>query len=199
MRLVTRILKQSFVLFLVLHFNAISQSRIHQFSATQYKKTIYINFIVTPGSTCSGYQIQHSIDSTNFNAIYDYFGVCGEQSKAQSFSYTDENPIKNNVNYYRVFIPPNDYSEINRVNYYDLSEKGYLIFNNPMNQYLNILTTNYNGIMKIYNQTGGLMKSISANENGLYYEDITSLDSGLYLFLIESNQGKNITGKFLKN
>ena len=181
------------------HLISYGQSRVQQLTSSQYKKTIFIDFVITAGNTCSGYQIQHSIDSINFNAIYDYFGICGEQSKAQSFSYTDENPIKNNVNYYRVFIPPNDFSEINRVNYYDLSEKGYLIFNNPMNQYLNILTTNYNGIMKIYNQTGGLMKSISANENGLFYEDLSSFESGLYLFFIESDLGKNITGKFLKN
>ena len=180
------------------HLKLSAQSRVQELTSTQYKKSIFLNFIITSGSTCSGYQIQHSLDSINFELLFDYYGVCGEQTKSQSFSFVDENPVKNAKNYYRVFIPPNDYSKINTISYFDLSDNGYLLFNNPVNKNLIILSNNTNSLMKIFNQTGSLVKAIYSNENGLYDEDISSLEGGLYLFFIESSQGKNITGKFLK-
>ena len=197
MKLYIKILLFTIVVF-INHSVLIAQSRVQELTSTQYKKSIFLNFIITSGSTCSGYQIQHSLDSINFELLFDYYGICGEQTKSQSFSFIDENPVKNAKNYYRVFIPPNDYSKINAITYFDLSDNGYLLFNNPVNDNLTIMSSNTNSLLKIFNQTGSLVKAIYPNENGLYNEDVSSLESGLYLFFIESNQGKNITGKFLK-
>lgn len=185
--------------FLILNtLNSYAQSRVQNLSATHYKQNILISFIITSGNDCTGYQIQRSIDSLNFDLLYDYSGICGNQPQAQSISFTDEVPVKNAINYYRVLIPPSDYSRITSVVYTDISEKGYLLYSNPVVQKLSLLSISEKTKLTIYNQTGCLVKEYSPDENGLYIEDLSTLPNGLFYFIIQSNIGKNISGKFIK-
>lgn len=177
--------------------NSIAQSRIQELTATQFKQSILINFIITSGSSCSGYQIQRSKDSVNFEILYDYSAVCGELTKPQLISFTDDSPLKNTINYYRVFIPPSDYSNIKSVVFSDISEKGYLLYTNPVSQNLIILGNSKNGKLKIYNQTGNIVNESISNEDGLFNEDPSSWPKGLYYFAIETNIGMNVGGKFI--
>ena len=185
------------ICFLACH-SSFAQSRVQQLSAAQYKQNILISFIISRGNACSGYQIQRSSDSINFDVIYDYRGICGELTNPQNISYTDETPLKNAVNYYRVMIPPADYSIIVSVIFSDISEKGYLLYSNPVTQTLQILSSSSNGKLKIYNQRGSFVKEYFPNANGLYREDVSSFTAGLFYFVIENNVGKNSSGKFIK-
>ncbi|MES2763439.1 MAG: T9SS type A sorting domain-containing protein [Bacteroidota bacterium] len=174
-----------------------SQSRIQQLQATQYKQSVLINYVITQGNSCSGYQIQRSTDSVNFETIYDYSGVCGELTKSQEISFTDEHPYKNSVNYYRVLIPPADHSKITSVLYSPISEKGYVLYDNPVSDYL-ILRSITKSKLKIYNQTGHLVREIISSEDASYKEDVSFLDNGLYYFLIVPATGQSVFGKFIK-
>ena len=178
--------------------NYFGQSRVQNLSAIQFKQSILINFIISSGNDCAGYQIQRSTDSVNFDILYDYSGICGNQPEAQPISFTDEVPVKNAINYYRVLIPPADYSRITSVIFSDISEKGYLLYSNPVIQNLVILSNSSKGKLTLYNQTGNFINEYTPNENGLYIEDLSSLQSGIYYFIIQSNVGKNINGKILK-
>jgi hypothetical protein len=174
-----------------------AQSRIQEPGATQYKHSIIINFLISKGSSCTGYQIQRSQDTSHFEAIYDYSGVCGELSKDQAITFADEHPQKNTVNYYRVLIPPSDHSMIISVAYSDISEQGYIIHENPVGDQLQ-LTSLTKGTLKIYNQTGRLVIEIISNEDGPFTKNVSSLDSGLYYFVIEPAVGRSLAGKFVK-
>lgn len=178
--------------------NSIAQSRVQELTAVQYKQNVLISFIITSGNSCTGYQIQRSNDSFNFEIVYDYSAICGELTKPQSISFTDDRPLKNSVNYYRIFIPPADYSKITSVVFSDISEKGYLLYSNPITQNLVLLCNSANGKLKIYNQTGNLIKEFISNEDGLFNEDLSSWPKGLFYFIIETNVGKNVGGKFIK-
>lgn len=196
MNFVNKIIVFSFLI--VISRYSLAQSRIQELAATQYKQSVILNFIITPGNACSGYKIEHSIDSLNFELLYDFSGICGELTKSQSISYSHETPLKNKRNYYRVLIPPADYSTISSLVFIDISEKGYILYNNPINQNLLLLSSYTNSKLKIYNQFGELVRKFSPNENGLYYEDITALQSGILYFEIEPKIGKTIFGKFIK-
>jgi len=196
MNFVNKIIVFSFLI--VISRYSLAQSRIQELAATQYKQSVILNFIITPGNACSGYKIEHSIDSLNFELLYDFSGICGELTKSQSISYSHETPLKNKRNYYRVLIPPADYSMISSLVFIDISEKGYILYNNPINQNLLLLSSYTNSKLKIYNQFGELVRKFSPNENGLYYEDITALQSGILYFEIEPKIGKTILGKFIK-
>lgn len=185
--------------FLILFaFNSNAQSRVQNLSAIQYKQIVQINFSITSGNNCTGYQIQRSTDSLNFDILYDYAGICGNQPEAQRISFTDEVPVKNAVNYYRILIPPADYSTITSIVFSDISEKGYLLYSNPVNQTLSILSNSDKGKLTLYNQTGCFMNEYTPDENGLYREDLSAFPNGLFYFIIQSNIGKNISGKFIK-
>lgn len=187
-----------FIISFIASVACLAQSRVQQFTATQYKQSILLNFVITPGNSCTGYQIQQSGDSLNFNILYDFSGICGELTKPQSFSFTDETPLKNSVNYYRILIMPTDYSTITSVVFSDISEKGYLLYSNPITQNLKLLCNSANGKLKIYNQTGNMVKEFIADEKSLFNEDLSSWPQGLYYFTIETNIGNNVRGKFLK-
>ncbi|MBC7696447.1 MAG: T9SS type A sorting domain-containing protein [Burkholderiales bacterium] len=156
-----------------------------------------ISFIITPGSSCTGYQIQRSSDSVNFEILYDYNAICGDLTKPQNIFFTDEKPLKNSFNYYRIFIPPQDYSNITSVIFNDISENGYLLYNNPISETL-LLLGNSKGALQIYNQNGKLLNTFFSNEEGLFKEESISWPAGLFYFKIETNIGKNIGGKFIK-
>ena len=178
--------------------NADAQSRVQALTATQHNQNIIINYLISAGNTCSGYQILKSNDSLNFNVIYDYSGICGESSKAQNITFSDEYPEKNKKNYYKVLILPSDYSAAISVFFIDFSEKGYLLLQNPITDYLSILSGTNSNVLKIYNQKGDLIQSLTPNEQGLYQKDISSLGSGIYYFVIESSKGNPLHGKFIK-
>lgn len=178
--------------------NGYAQSRIQALTATQYNQNIVISYLISAGNTCSGYQILKSNDSLNFNVIYDYAGICGESSKAQNITFSDEHPEENKKNYYKVLILPSDYSAAISVFFIDLSEKGYLLMQNPITDRLSILSDINSKTLKIYNQKGDLIQSLTPNEKGLYQKEISSLGSGVYYFVIESSKGNPLHGKFIK-
>ena len=178
--------------------NTYSQSRVQELTATQYNQNIVINYLISAGNTCSGYQILKSNDSLNFSVIYDYAGICGESSKAQNIIFNDERPEKNKKNYYKILIQPSDYSPVISLFYTDFSEKGYILMQNPVTNNLSILSNSNSAILKIYNQVGNLTLSLNPNEQGLYQEDITALANGIYYFVIETSKGNPLRGKFIK-
>jgi hypothetical protein len=184
--------------FVIVNGYSIAQSRIQDLTVIPYTQSILVNFIITAGNACSGYQIQRSKDSLNFHVLYDYSGICGELSKSQSISYNDAYPLKNTKSYYRILIPQDDYSTIVSTVFSDVSEKGYLLFSNPISQNLVLQSNSSQGILSIYNQQGIKINEYKPNDDGLYFEDATRLSNGLYYFLIESFVGQPVSGKFIK-
>ena len=91
-----------------------SQTRFTACNAYVANNSVKIDFTMSAGTSCGGYQIFRSTDSTNVLAtkIYDYPGVCGDINTSQNFSYMDYGPALNTMNYYKVLIPPFDYSKL---------------------------------------------------------------------------------------
>ena len=105
---------------------------------------------------------------------------------------------KKKKNYYKVLIQPADYSNVVSVFYSDFSEKGYLLMQNPVYDKLVVLGNSNVKTLKIYNQTGTFVKSLLPNQEGLFEENISALNGGLYYFIIENNTSKLLYGKFIK-
>lgn len=175
-----------------------AQSRIQELIATSFNHNIVINYIISAGNSCAGYQIYRSTDSVNFEIIHDYSGICGETTKRQSVTFKDEQPEKNKKNYYKILIQPSDYSNVVSVFFSDLSENGYLLMQNPVNNKLVVLGNSNVKTLKIYNQTGTFIRSLFPNQEGLFDENISTLDCGMYYFVIENNTTKFLHGKFIK-
>ena len=67
-----------------------AQSRILELSATPFNQNVVINYLISAGNSCAGYQIYRSTDSVNFDLIHDYSGICGETTKTQSVTFKDK-------------------------------------------------------------------------------------------------------------
>ena len=69
---------------------------------------------------------------------------------------------------------------------------------NPVYDKLVVLGNSNVKTLKIYNQTGTFVKSLLPNQEGLFEENISALNGGLYYFIIENNTSKLLYGKFIK-
>jgi len=186
------------IFFICIKNYAKSQSRVKNLTLLQFKEYIYIDFAITKGNTCSGFKILQSNDSINFITIHEFIGVCGELTKEQNISYIHNNPSKNIKNYYRVFIPPSDYSVIKSINVTSIPVEGYLIYANPFTNLLKIKTSK-NSTILIFNSKGEKLSEYSSDTNGLITEDISALENGLYFFLIKDENDKFLKGEFIKS
>src|ERR1044071_6447520 len=92
-----------------------AQTRIYYFNTVSLTDSIRLNFTVSAGPSCAGYQILKGSDSINLYPIYGYPGVCGNVNFNESHAYTDFGPNRLTPNFYQIYIPPNDYSPMKRV------------------------------------------------------------------------------------
>lgn len=178
-----------------------SQSRITYFYATSLVDSIRLNLTITVGNSCAGWQVLKGNDSISFNPIYTYPGICGNVSYAESYSYTDFSPNKTSPNYYRILVPPADYSPILRV---DLAKNfsNLLIYPQPAETMLyissnEIKNTNYE--MRIYDRFGRKMADIISYTYDVIGINVSAFPLGVYAFYIIGDNGNAWRGKFLKN
>ena len=180
---------------MLLGLKAKAQTRVDNFNLYQYKEQVLLSFEITAGASCSGYEIQHSSDSVYFVSAYNYIGVCGSTNKNQPYSYTHTTAVVNATNYYRVLIPPSDYSSIKSIEI--KSKVGFVVTNNPVKKYLNIFI-NTGNFLEVYNGQGHKVADFKASEDGLVDADVSDLSQGIYYFIVYDNQGQIFKNKFLK-
>lgn len=156
------------------------------FSASENNGNVFMSWQIIAGSTCNGIQIYRSTDSLHFVEIGDIPGICGNISAAQDYDFTDYQPEKNKINYYRLQLGNTGYSEIVAVEIIHLETGGYQVRPNPVADYARIYFDNEKQALMfftLYNTNGAAINSVSANNN--YFDfDSTTLKSGLYFFSI---------------
>lgn len=87
---------------LAISFQAFSQHHaiLSRFQAFKDKNRVILSWTIRQGNSCVGIGILRSTDSINFKPIGEIQGICGSFDAAQNFTYIDENPAKNNTNFY---------------------------------------------------------------------------------------------------
>jgi hypothetical protein len=168
-----------------------AQGRVTYFTATNLKDSVRLNLTVSAGPGCAGWQVMHGNDSVNLTPIYVYGGICGNTSYAESYKYLDMTPSKSTSNYYQIYIPPNDYSKILKV---DLATNfsNLLVFPQPVQDYLNISISNklnFTYEMHIYDRYGrkkGFTSGSAADKISL---NVSSFDAGVFVFYILYGSG----------
>ncbi len=179
---------------------SIAQSRIYNFNAFPLKDSVRLSFTVTQGASCGGWVVENSSDSVTFYQIYNNGGLCGNTTSAEIYSYTDYAPNKLSPNFYRIHIPPSDYSSVKRVDM-AASFTNLLIFPQPAEDKLSIAISgqkNYYYEINIYDRYGRKKGFGSGNAVEKIYLDVSEFAEGVYVFYITTNNSGNYRGKFLK-
>ena len=173
---------------------------LEKFTATEVNDEIVLNWTIEQGSTCNGIDIRRSGDSLNFELIGNIEGICGDEKKPVSYTFVDENPLRNQINYYRLELGSVGSSDIISIKYIDLGDEGYSVIPNPFFDESKVYFENSNNEsheLNIYNIEGKILKKDKSDD--AYFTLIRNqMNAGMYIFTIENLESDQLkTGKFI--
>jgi len=178
-----------------------SQSILDDFAIDLNQGKVLLAWIIKSGNVCNGIQIYRSSneDSINFELIEDIQGVCGDLSSAVAYTYTDETPTPNKVNYYKLLLGQ-EFSDVLGIEVLFIPSRSYLLKPHPVRNssalYFNN-SNNHNFELKIFDDFGSIVYLHETNSNR-FILDSTMVASGLYYFTLENKSDKSIiNGKAL--
>jgi len=158
-----------------------------KFSIIESKGNVYLDWQIIAGSTCNGIQIFHSTDNINFKQIGSIDGVCGSSYEPRDYNFTDNNPVKNKNNYYRLELGGSGASHILSVEIIDI-ESGYQIRPNPVSDNAKLYFDNNTGQLfqlGIYNLKGERFFNIETRRD-FFDLNTEKIQSGIYFFAIRT-------------
>ena len=178
-----------------------SQSILDDFAIDLNQGKVLLAWTIKSGNVCNGVQIYRSSneDSINFELIEDIQGVCGDLSSAVAYTYTDETPTPNKVNYYKLLLGQ-EFSDVLGIEVLFIPSRSYLLKPHPVRNssalYFNN-SNNHNFELKIFDDFGSIVYLHETNSNR-FILDSTMVASGLYYFTLENKSDKSIiNGKAL--
>ena len=183
-------------LFFLLSTHIFAQ-RILNFKIFQVDQAVFLNFILSKGSSCNGFNVLHSTDSVNFKVIHEDPTICGTSNADEAKNWTHVNPIINQLNYYKIQLNPGEMSPVNRIFVNQTNKPNIVLFPNPISTDHDFLTIKILGTESlefdgfIYNQFGNYVLKIE-NQSTLSNSTIKihELSNGLYL--IKLTDGYNL-------
>ena len=183
-------------LFFLLSTHIFAQ-RILNFKIFQVNQAVFLNFILSKGSSCNGFNVLHSSDSVNFKVIHEDPTICGTSNADEAKNWTHANPIINQLNYYKIQLNPGEMSPVNRIFVNQTNKPNIVLFPNPISTDHDFLTIKILGTESlefdgfIYNQFGNYVLKIE-NQSTLSNSTIKihELSNGLYL--IKLTDGYNL-------
>jgi hypothetical protein len=189
-----------FFICLLLSGKGNSQTILDEFSIDVTQGQVLLAWTIKSGSLCNGIQIYRSIDSLNFSEIKNIDGICGDLSSPVYYTYTDQNPIQNETNYYKLALGGEGESDILGIEVLFVPANSYLLRPNPISGTADLYFENANNEnieLKIYDDLGSVIHKKSTNTNR-FILDSSMISTGLYYFTI-INQASNrvINGRAL--
>ncbi|OFY51052.1 MAG: hypothetical protein A2W85_05455 [Bacteroidetes bacterium GWF2_41_31] len=167
---------------------------LDSFTLNKNDGKIYLNWVIRSGSTCDGTKILRSTDQVHFEEIGEILGICGSASFPVGYEFVDENPVKNQRNYYLLELGRSGTSEIASIEILDLHDKGYQIRPNPANTQTTIYFDNdkqEKHLLVLYHLDGVLVHT--SVTFGSFVDIYTAnLPVGLYFFTISGIENSTI-------
>ena len=158
-------LKYLFISFLIAFgYNANTQTILGDFDIDQSDGKVLLAWTIKSGSVCNGMQIFRSKDSVDFVLIEDIQGVCGDLSSSVSYTYTDQTPILNNYNYYKINFGGLEDSNILGIEVINILSNSYLLKPNPVT-----------GASDLYFENDNQSEVVLNQPSVLYYTNANSL------------------------
>lgn len=179
---------------IVFCFSSKSQTILSDFDIDQSNGNVLLAWTIKSGSICNGMQIYRSKDSIDFVLIEDIQGVCGSLSSPVSYTYTDQTPILNNYNYYKINFGGLEDSNILGIEVINILSNSYLLKPNPVTGASDLYFENDNQsevVLKVFDDFGDViyLEETQANKFTL---DSTSFSSGMYYFSLENKTTRNV-------
>ena len=184
------------ILFVFIATMVSSQTILDDFALDLNQGKVLLAWTIKSGSVCNGIQIYRSTieDSLNFELIKDIQGVCGDLSSPVAYTFTDENPLQNQVNYYKLLLGGQEFSEVLGIEVLLIPSNSYLLKPHPIvsSSSLYFYNSNNNDVeLKVFDDFGSVVYKNQTNSNR-FILDSSMISSGLYYFTLENKSNKSI-------
>jgi hypothetical protein len=196
-------MKSQFIFLLALLSSGIlfaQDSMLSNFKVDVNNGKVLLSWIINAGNTCNGIQIFRSEDSLSFYEIGEIPGVCGDLSSSKNYFFTDNEPIKNAKNYYKLDLGGQEYSGVLSIEVIDLRFNEVLVRPNPADTYTNLILSNDNNqsiVISIFELSGSLKEVITTNQSEVMLTT-ANWREGLYYFqVVHPSHNKPFSGKFV--
>jgi hypothetical protein len=176
---------------LSLQVGAQNEPDYENFTAFDFEGNVYLSWILPAGNTCLGIQVYRSEDGVAFDEIGWFYGICGSNSESVPYSFVDEKPILNQINYYRIELGQGRFSDIISVQVIDLRGKSSQVRPNPVVDVSAIFFKNGSGknyTLSVYDLHGNLLNTQSTHHD-FFEMDAHSFPFGMYLYTILDDDG----------
>ena len=190
----------SFVLFCLGFTTFAQESILEKFSAEHISGKVFLTWTVKSGQTCNGIRIYRSDDSLSYTEIGDIQGVCGNLGYSVDYTFQDNDPIKNKVNYYRLDLGGVELTYSIAVEVIDVGQNDYYLKANPLVDQTKLYFRNSSQqttVLRVISQNGQIIETKETTSDHFTLNSNDYL-SGLYFFTLSNpNADKNISGKFM--
>jgi len=187
-----------FILMLGVAQFSFAQEIIGSLEAQQQNTGIRISFTVNAGNQCSDVGVQRSADSVNFISLYTFSGICGSASFDVGYTFTDESPLQNVSNYYRLKIGTQGFSTVISAHFFAPGVNGYLLVQSADGKSLTILFNNPNAALHsfgLFDFNGRLLQTRSGITEQAVELRAENISAGIYFFRLRRENGTLISGK----
>ncbi len=170
---------------------------LRYFSGAVVDGQVRLSWVIFGGSTCNGIIIERSANGTIFETIGDIAGICGSPDTDIPYVFLDENPVPNQVNFYRLELGSQGYSTPITINFVPLNSQGYSLRMDNGGKSVNIFFSNNNKELAnvgLYDVMGRSLNQYTTEESYINIP-LTTAPAGIYIFWIITNDSR-ISGKF---
>lgn len=185
------------IILVVVSFSSKAQNRLINFNLFQVKKTVAVNFVVSAGPDCGGFEVHHGLDSLILTPVIDFPGVCGNTSTNEEKTEIHYSPVYDKINYYKVVLKGWQGESAVKAIYVSENPNARMIaYPNPITKYDENLTMklfnvrNVEVIGYVINQFGRIVKTMELTTTvDLASIDVNDLDDGVYVvWLTDGNE-----------
>ena len=194
-------MKSFFLCMAVLFFvarSAAGQDVIGSFGAQQQNAGVYLAFTVNAGNQCADLEVQRSADSVNFVSLYTFPGICGNAAFETQYSFTDQSPVANTKNFYRLKIGFSGFSNVVAVHFFAPGADGYLVIPSASGESATVLFNNPNGaahLFELFDLNGRLLHAVEAITARSIELHPPAEQKRIYVFRLLKANGTALSGK----
>lgn len=167
---------------------------------TENDGKVFLQWVMKAGTTCDGIRVYRSTDNQHFEQIGRIAGICGSPDFAVGYTFTDENPVLNQNNHYRLELGNLGFSKSITIAVFDLGKKAYRLFPHPVKNQAVLYFENSSHTSKqlsLFDLNGRPVYQAETNADS-FQLNANILPSGMYMFQIKGNEKQSgVQGKII--
>lgn len=182
------------LLFFSQSISAQEHAIISYFNGDIYNGQVLLSWNIVGGNNCNGINILRSSDDSIYTVIGNIAGICGAVSDSEPYSFLDENPLKNQINYYKLQLGSQGFTTPLSLAFYETKDNGFVVFPNPSSDvfYLYVSEIYTDSEVEIIDVNGRQIYDQKVNSGSIIELNPATIRSGTYILRLKN--GNEVVG-----